>query len=115
MSKTKTTKSVKSETKIIEPKESKVSKNDYQFEVSVNDVVFKTKAESLEQALTEFVESPVYPVGAKTKLFFTYSKGDVNRKRLFQTPEARRMLTTLARKPSAITILAEQLTRSLNE
>jgi hypothetical protein len=117
MPKPKTTKSVevgsvKSEG--VEPKV-KAPKPEYRLEVSVNDVVFKTEAKSLEAALTEFVQSPEFPVGAKTKLFIVYGKGDVTLKRLYQTPEARRMLTTIAIKPTAVTLLAEQLTRSLNQ
>jgi hypothetical protein len=87
----------------------------YTLEVKVNDTVFTTEAASLEEALTQFVQNPAYPIGAKTKLFIVCTNNGVTRKRFFQTPAARRMIANLLRKPAAITVLADQLTRSFNE
>ena len=104
MTKTKTKKEVSKK---------EVSKKDYYLEASVNDVVFKTKAESILEALKSFIQSPDYPFGAKTKLFFTYGKGKDERHHLYHAQEARRLLLTLSHKPTAIDVLAAKFTRNL--
>lgn len=98
-----------------ETKKEEVKDTKYNVEISVNDVVFKTKADSIEEALTNFIDSPEFPHGAKTKLFIKYSKGKETRSRFWHTGIARRLLMTLAIKPSAVNVIAEQLNRGINE
>lgn len=87
----------------------------YHLEVKVNDVEFKTDAKDLETALTEFVNSSDFPVGAKTKTVINYSKGKNVGTRILHTKEARRLFNSMSLKPDAITIFANKLTRSLEE
>jgi hypothetical protein len=116
MAKTKTTKVAKkvtvAEQDVAVEKAIKVSTK-YHIEIKVNDVVFDHSAESIKQALFDFVASPVYPFGAKTKMFIKYSKGKIERHRLFHTQEARRVILTMRSKPIAVEILAAKLTRDL--
>lgn len=102
----------KVEKKEVKPKAEK-PKLAYHLEVRVNDVEFKTDAKDLETALTEFVESPVFPLGAKTTLILKYSKGKNERQRLWHTPLARRQLRILGLRGSAIAVLATKLTADL--
>jgi len=106
----KETKKVKVEKPIAKPV---VKSKPYHLEIRVNDVDFKTDAKDLETALTEFVNSPDFPVGAKTKAFIKYSKGGNERKKIWHTREARRMLNCISLKPSYLSILAEKLTNEL--
>ena len=105
--------------KEIKPVEKKVKakvetvKKPYHLEIRVNDVDFKTDAKDMETALTEFVKSPDFPVGAKTKAFIKYSKGGNERKKIWHTREARRMLNCISLKPSFLIILAEKLTNEV--
>lgn len=89
-------------------------KKPYHLEVLVNDIVFKTDAKSLEEALAKFVESPEFPVGAKTTAFVRFSKGKKEGKRLWHTPEARRMFRLIGLKPDALSLLAGKFEAELN-
>lgn len=91
----------------------KKTKKTYHFEIRVNDVVFVTDANDFETALLEFVDSPSFPVGAKTRAVLTYSKGKSLRTKILQTPMARRILQTIRFKGSALKVLAEKLTNDL--
>ena len=82
-------------------------------EIKVNDVHFKTNAKDLETALAEFVESPDFPLGAKTTVVIKYSIGENKGTRILHTNEARRVLRLMSLKPSAVTIFANKLTQSL--
>lgn len=105
---------MKKEKKISEKKEPVVkSKPPYHLEVKVNDIEFKTDAKDLETALTEFVESSDFPVGAKTIAFINYSKGDKVGKRILHAPEARRVFNAISLKPSYLAVLAAKLEESL--
>lgn len=86
----------------------------YHLEIKVNDVEFKTNAKSLENALAEFVASPDYPIGAKTIALVKFSKGKKEGKRIWHTPEARRIFKTIALKPSHLAVLAAKFTEELN-
>jgi len=107
----------KSTKKVSEKKpkeEKKVVTKPYHLEIRVNDVEFKTDAKSLEIALAEFVASSDYPVGAKTIAFVKYSKGKKERKKIWHTPEARRVFKMIAHKPSYLAVLATKFTEELN-
>jgi hypothetical protein len=85
----------------------------YHLEVRVNDVEFKTDAEDMVSALSEFINSPAFPFAVKTKVFVKYSKGDVERSQLYHVPEARKVFKMIALKPSARELLAFRFTQNL--
>ena len=99
----------KVEVKTVKPKE----KLPFHLEIKVNDVEFKTDAKDLETALSEFVNSPLFPKGAKTTTLINISKGGKTAKRVWRTVIARRMLSIMRIKPEAIKVLAEKLTNEL--
>lgn len=82
--------------------------------VHVNDEVFKTKADSLAEALREFVDSPVRPIAAKTTLVLHYSKGKVERQRNYFAHQANRFLNKISEIPSQLEFIAEKMTQELN-
>lgn len=87
----------------------KVATPSYSLEIRVNDVEFKTKAKSLAEAFTKFVESPEFPLGAKTTAFVKYSKGKNVRSKIWHTPEARRVFRAISHKPTVLEVLAAKL------
>ena len=100
-------KTVKPKVKTVKPK------LPFHLEIKVNDVEFKTDAKDLETALSEFVNSPLFPKGAKTTTLINISKGGKTAKRVWRTVIARRMLSIMRIKPEAIKVLAEKLTNEL--
>lgn len=85
----------------------------YHLEVEVNGNVYKGDAVSLEQALTDFVNNPAFPQGAKTKALVRFSKGDVERYQVWQPFKARRLFNQISLKPTSLEILAGQLNQFL--
>lgn len=85
----------------------------YRLEVIVNDTDYKGTADSLTQALTDFVESGDFPFGVKTRVVIRYKKGDVERQKLWHVPEARRVFNIISAKPSALELLATKLEAEL--
>ncbi len=108
---------MKKENKKVEKKvEKKVTKRvskPFNLKVRVNDIKFETNAKDLTTALTEFVESPDYPIGAKTIAFIEYSKGKNKRRKIWHTPLARRMFKSIALKPSYLEVLALKMEEDL--
>lgn len=92
----------------------KKGNNPFTLEVKVNDVEFKTQEKDLETALKGFVNSPLFPRGAKTTTLITFSNGEKIGKRIWKTVIARRMLSIMKIKPEAIKILAEKLTSEIS-
>lgn len=87
-----------------------VSKLQYSLEVTFNDTVFKTKARGFEEALTNFVESPVFPVnGVKTPVHLTFSYQDKEGSINWNPAVARRRLNMLRLKGWTVTSLAANL------
>ena len=86
---------------------------EYHLEVNVNDGVYKGDADSLAEALTNFVNDPFYPQAIKTKVFLKYSKGEVGRYKLLSVPRARAMFTRMSFDPNRLQVLAEKLTHEL--
>jgi F0F1-type ATP synthase delta subunit len=112
MAKAKTTKAKKVEEVVETPKE-KV--DGYSFEVHVNDVTFKTKAVDLKSALTEFIKSPEFPFGIKTRVFMRFGKGKKIVNHTIPVVIARRLFSILSHKANAVEILAIKLTNKFNE
>ena len=90
-------------------------KYDYTFEVTVNDVTFKTKAEDLKTALSEFIKSPEFPLGIKTRVFMKFGKGKKLVTHTIPVIIARRLFSILSFKDNAVEILANKLTNKFNE
>lgn len=90
-------------------------KDDYTFEVTVNDVVFKTKAVDLKTALSEYIKSPEYPLGVKTRVFMRFGKGKKIANHTIPVRIARRLFSILSHKDNAVEILAIKLTNKFNE
>lgn len=91
----------------------KVVKKPFTLEVKVNDKEFKTEAKSIEEALTEFVNSPECPVGAKTICLVNFSKGKKKGKRIWQAPIARRIIRGISLKPQQLAVLAAKMEEEL--
>ena len=114
MAKTKTVKKVKklgatAET-VSKPKR-KVG--EYSLEVRVNDVSYLGSADSLSQALTDFMTSTVYTDSPKTKTVIQYSKGDSVRNEIWNVVKARRLFHTMSLKPSTLELIATKMQMSL--
>ena len=84
-------------------------KKGYTLEVSVNDVEYKGKGETMVDALSSFVASPVFPFGVKTRVFLKFSDGKKEGKQLYRPIVARRVFSAMSSKPSAVEILARKL------
>lgn len=106
----KTKKTVKTTPKKTVKKE---NKKPYHLEIRVNDMEFKTDAKDVETALNEFLESPQFPFGSKTSVFITLTKGNKKLKRLWHTPEARRVFRQIQLKPEALNVLATKFNEQL--
>lgn len=86
----------------------------YTLEVQVNDVHYKGKAKSLEQAIKDFVESKDFPVGVKTRALVRFGKGSKLSQRLYQTVEARRVFNLLNNKEWAQQLMADRMESALS-
>ena len=93
-------------TKVAKPKAEKL---DYHLEVNVNDLEYKGVAKDLQQALTDFTNSPDYPISFKTRLFMKFGKGKELNTRTYSVNVARRLFNRLAFREMAIEILANKL------
>ena len=85
----------------------------YKLEVSFNGEAFKANTNDFYKTLKGFVEGKTYPIGVKTKVIFTYSKGDNVRYKLYSVPRARKLFRMMSAKDYSIQILADQLTQRL--
>jgi hypothetical protein len=102
--------------KVSKPKKvtKKVAKKvgDVRFEVLVNDTHFKTDANSLPEAIAEFINSPLFPIGAiKTKVIIRLGIGDDVTQKIWQSAEARRIFSNLSIKPDLIALFSEKISR----
>jgi hypothetical protein len=86
---------------------------EFRFEVIVNDVHFKTKSDSLAEALNEFMSSKEFPAAIKTKVILRFGKGETLVQRLWPVSEARRVFANLGIKPELSELFAEKLSRQL--
>ena len=98
------------EKKISKPKIEVEKKPKYHLEVNVNDLEYKGEAESLEQALTDFVNSPDFPFSVKTRVFMKFGKeGEELQTRFYPVIVARKLFKRISFKESALEILANKL------
>jgi len=91
----------------------KTVKKDYTLEVRVNDVIFKTEAKNLKEALTDFINSKEFPFSFKTRTVIKYGKGDNVKLRIMPVVEARRIFNIISSKPMALDVLANKLTQTI--
>jgi hypothetical protein len=81
----------------------------YSLEVSVNDVEYKGSANSVHQALSDFVLSPSFPFGVKTRVMLKFSDGKKEGSQRYGALVARRVFKAISHKPSALEVLASKL------
>jgi len=88
----------------------KKAKKNYHLEVKVNDLVYKGDASTLEQALTDFVDSPSFPFSVKTRVFIKFGKeGEPEQSRTYPVFVARRLFSRISFKESALELLSSKL------
>ena len=86
----------------------------YTLEVKVNDVEYKGSANSMEQALSDFVLNPSFPFSVKTAVVMKFSDGEKNGTQTLRALMGRRLFNAIVHKPSAIEIFARKMTDRLN-
>lgn len=112
-----TKKVTKKKEKVAEKKvEKTVEKTgDVHFEVLVNDLHFKTDANTLPEAIATFLNSPEFPAGAiKTKVVVRIGTGDDLSQKVWQSAEARRIFSNLNIKPDLIELFSDKISRRFN-
>ena len=100
-------------TKKVTKEKVKKSKGDYRFEVLVNDLHYKVNANSLQEAIEDFMKSPDFPTFIKTKVILRFGQGDNLTQHLWPVSEARRVFANLDIKPELTELFASKLTRQL--
>ena len=100
-------------TKTAEVKKVKKSEGKYTLAVKVDDVDYKGSADTMVQALTDFVASKEYPLGAKTFAVFNVSNGDKSYSEIWRVARCRKMFNLMSLKPTAIEIVAGKLEAAL--
>ena len=94
-------------------KKAKKSEGKFILNVKVDDVAYTGSADTVVQALTDFVAHKDYPLGAKTFAVFTVVNGEKNYSEIWRVARARKMLTLMSLKPTAIEIVAGKLEAAL--
>ena len=99
----------------IKTKEPKVKKSEgkYTLAVKVDDVNYKGSADSMVQALTGFVASKGYPLGAKTFAVFSVGNGDKTYSEIWRVARCRKMFNLMSIKPTAIELIARKMEAAL--
>ena len=87
----------------------KVKKPKYHLEIHVNDLVYKGEAETLEQALQDFVNNPNFPFSVKTRVFMKFGEGKELQTRTYPVFVARRLFKHISFREAALEILANKL------
>lgn len=91
----------------------KVSKPKFTLEVQVNDLVYKGSADSLNQAMSDFISNPNYPFTIKTRALVRFSDGKVDRQVVYPVVRARRLFKIFSIKPDRADLLADQFLNQL--
>ena len=94
-------------------KETKKKEKDYKLEVHLNDMIIKSKGDTLLEAIKGFVSSDDFPLAVKTKVFLKYSKGEVERHKILGLGSARTIFKRLRFDDDQANFLAEKLTHEL--
>ena len=111
MAKTKTTKEV-----VKKAKETVLGSRRglYTLDVKVNDVEYKGSANSMNQALSDFVLNPSFPFSVKTSVVFNFSDGEKKGTQVLRALMGRRLFNAISHKPSAIEIQARKMEERLS-
>ena len=99
--------------KVEKPKTIFSSSGKYTLAVKVNDVDYKGSADTMVQALTDFVTSKSYPLGAKTFAVFNVSNGEKTYSEIWRVARCRKIFNLMSLKPTAIEIVAGKLEAAL--
>ncbi len=83
------------------------------FEVLVNDLHYKTTADTLKEAIEGFMASKDFPAAIKTKVILRFGKGEVLTQHLWPLAEARRVFSNLNIKPDLTELFSSKLSRQL--
>ena len=97
--------------KTTKPKGAK--KYPFSLEVTVNDTHYRGEAVSLTEALKDFVASPEFPVGLKTKTIIRYGKGNDMHQQIWAVPKPRKVFNIISLKPDALEIWASKFEAEL--
>lgn len=90
-------------------KKTKRTEGGYSLKVFVNDAEYNSKGANMIEALTGFVENPVFPVGVKTRVVFNFSDGKRNGIFRYPVSVARRVFKMMVHKMSSREILASKM------
>lgn len=82
-------------------------------EVEVNDIVYKGEAETLDQALRDFVNSPSFPFNVKTRVLIRYGNGKDAGQVIWPTVKARRQFNLISLKPYWSELIANKFESNL--
>jgi hypothetical protein len=102
----------KTKEKVETPKKEKKPK--FQLEVEVNEKVYKGKAETLHQALTDFANSPDYPFPIKTRAIIRVSDGKNTYQQHYFLGAAQRLFRRIRINPTVSEIMSYKLSERLN-
>ena len=94
-------------------KTTKKTAGKYTLAVKVDDVNYKGNADTMVQALTDFVASKHYPLGAKTFAVFNIGNGEKTYSEIWRVTRCRKMFNLMSLKPTAIEIVAGKLEAAL--
>lgn len=97
--------------KKIETSKKKKVEPKYSLEIAYGDTVFKTKAETVADALKQFTASPDIPFGFKTQVIIKVATGKEERQRILWPKDARRIFGLSRVQPEALEVLGRTLTR----
>lgn len=85
----------------------------YTLDVKVNDVEYKGSANSMAQALSDFVLNPSFPFAVKTAVVLKFSDGEKKGTQTLRALMGRRLFSAISHKPSAIEIQARKMEEGL--
>ena len=88
-------------------------KLDYHLEVIYNDMVYKGEAVSMEQALLDFINNPVFPYAVKTRVVFKAQKADKSSQLNYFGGDARKLFNLMKINRVTVQSLAERMTNFL--
>lgn len=85
----------------------------FALEVHLNDLVIKSKGNTLLEAINKFVANKKFPLAVKTKVFLKYSHGKAKRHKLINVGAARSIFKRLRFDEDQAKFLSEKLTHEL--
>lgn len=89
-------------------------KPEYELNIKVDDVDETYEADTIQEALEKFIDSPEFPFGAKTQAVFTISKGKESGVLTIPAIRARRLFLQFPEKDTSLEVFASTLSQRLN-